>query len=80
MKDELFQELLKSIKEGGQILKGLDNLNNLSGLKKLSDEKRPCMFSDHNPPSHIVLSPGTYEHTCSHCGQKQIFTVRGIWK
>lgn len=73
MKDELFQELLKSIKEGGAILQ------KQSGLKKISDVKRPCTASNHNPPSMIVLSPGVYEYTCPNCGLTQKFGVRGAW-
>lgn len=50
-------------------------------LKKVStpeeDRQRMCRWPEHNPPMHIVLSPGTYEHTCDKCGKKTVFTVRG---
>jgi hypothetical protein len=44
---------------------------------KIADIPRPCTSSDHNPPSHMVFSPGIYEHTCSACGHKTRFTVHG---
>lgn len=44
-------------------------------LKKIADAPKPCFSADHNLPSHIVLSPGTYEHTCSSCGKKTTFAV-----
>lgn len=46
-------------------------------LVKIGDIKPPCMNPSHNPPMHIVLSPGVYEHTCPGCGAKQRFTVAG---
>lgn len=46
-------------------------------LRKIADEKPPCRHPEHNPPSHIVLSPGTYEHTCPSCGNKLTFHVGG---
>jgi hypothetical protein len=39
-------------------------------LRKISDEKPPCRHPEHNPPTRIVLEPGTYEHTCPGCGYK----------
>ncbi len=48
-------------------------------LKKLRDEKPPCMHPEHNPPSHMVLSPGEYEYTCPHCGHKVVFSVGGVY-
>lgn len=38
--------------------------------------RRPCFHPEHNPPQHIVLAPGIYEHECPACGHKTIFTVR----
>lgn len=46
-----------------------------SGLRKIKDAPKPCLHPEHNPPSHIVLEPGTYEHTCPGCGYKTIFEV-----
>lgn len=48
-------------------------------IKKISsdpDMKRvePCRHPDHNVPSHIYLTPGTYEHTCPGCGKRTVFT------
>jgi hypothetical protein len=48
-------------------------------LRKLKDEEPPCRDTEHNPPSMMVLSPGTYEHECPSCGKKIVFTVRGAW-
>jgi hypothetical protein len=49
-------------------------------LKKIKDLSKPCLNPEHNPPMHIVLEPGVYEHTCPGCGKTQIFTVRRpIW-
>ena len=36
-----------------------------------------CSSRDHTPPSHMVYSPGVYEHTCSGCGKVTQFTVYG---
>jgi hypothetical protein len=44
-------------------------------LKKLADAPVPCFDPEHNPPSHIVLEPGTWEHTCPGCGKKTVFRV-----
>lgn len=50
-------------------------------LRRLPDDeswkpKKPrCLHPEHNPPSHIVLKPGHYEHTCPHCKQVTHFTV-----
>lgn len=41
-------------------------------------EKR-CRDPQHNPPSMIVLKPGTYTWECPACGAKQTFTVRGAY-
>lgn len=43
--------------------------------RKLYDLPRPCMSSDHNPPSMMVFPPGVYEHICSACGHRITFTV-----
>lgn len=50
-------------------------VNYQSGLKKISDAPRPCLSGEHNPPSMIVLQPGTYEYTCPMCGYKTTFSV-----
>lgn len=46
-------------------------------LIKIADEKPPCRHPEHDPPSMIVLDPGTYEHTCPGCQKKTVFHVRG---
>lgn len=48
-------------------------------LRKIRDFSRPCMDREHNPPAHIVLTPGVYEHTCPACGNKIVFTVNGVY-
>ena len=44
-------------------------------LIKVGDIKPPCLHSEHNPPSMIVLQPGTYQHTCPGCGHVTTFSV-----
>ena len=34
-----------------------------------------CLSSEHEPPMHMVYSPGTWEHICPQCGKKSVFTV-----
>lgn len=38
-------------------------------------EAKICRHPEHDPPGHIVLEPGTYEHTCPGCGRVQIVNV-----
>jgi len=45
------------------------------GLRKIKDAEKPCLSPEHNPPTHIVLSAGTYEYTCPSCGKVMVFTV-----
>lgn len=61
-----------------------NNKSNFSGgLKRISDgdedkkwiTSKPCLSPEHNPPSHIVLQPGTYEYTCPSCGTTMRFTI-----
>lgn len=50
-------------------------------LKKIKDLQKPCAHPEHNPPSHIVLQPGVYEHICPGCGEKKTFEVaRATWE
>lgn len=45
-------------------------------IKKYTKENFPlCSNPEHNPPSHIVLDPGIYEHTCPSCGKTEQFEV-----
>jgi len=48
------------------------------GLKKVGEVPVPCMHPEHEPPKHIVLSPGQYEHTCPACGKVSRFTVQRV--
>ena len=58
----------------------MDNDKKQSGLRKIADADRaPCPHPEHNPPMHIVLSPGTYEYTCPGCGQTTTFVVPAVW-
>jgi hypothetical protein len=47
------------------------------GLRKIKGgyEKEHCISPEHNPPSHMVYEPGTYEYTCPACGKTIVFTV-----
>jgi hypothetical protein len=49
--------------------------------RKIDDalwEKAICHDRDHDPPSHMVWPPGTYEHVCSSCGRTVRFVVGSI--
>ena len=51
------------------------------GLKRISNnewDEKPCLSPEHNPPTHIVLQPGTYEYTCPSCGKTVRFIVPSI--
>jgi hypothetical protein len=48
-------------------------------IKKISDEPRYCNHREHNPPSMMVLKPGTYEHTCPGFGKKTVLVSNGIY-
>lgn len=45
---------------------------------KIKKPEPYCNHPEHNPPSHRVFEPGTYEHTCPACGKKIIFEVPQI--
>lgn len=46
-------------------------------LKRVGDlpQEHVCQHSEHNPPAHIVLRPGVYEHTCPGCKRTLQFSV-----
>jgi hypothetical protein len=48
-------------------------------LKKIADIPKPCLSSEHNPPSSMVYDPGVYEWTCPSCGNIITFTVNGFY-
>lgn len=61
----------------------ITNLNTMT-VRRIEDPyaKSPsevCKSPDHNVPSHLYLTPGTYEHTCDSCGLKKSFTVQGTF-
>jgi hypothetical protein len=51
----------------------------VSTLKKIADPEKHCRHPEHEPPTHIVLEPGTWEHTCPGCGCKRVFVVGRNW-
>jgi hypothetical protein len=50
-----------------------------TGLRKIGDSEQVCLSPEHNPPSHIVLEPGTYEYVCPSCGKRIEFIVQGVY-
>jgi hypothetical protein len=40
---------------------------------------KPCLHPEHDPPQHICLPPGIYEHKCPGCGRKVVFRVQGAY-
>jgi hypothetical protein len=46
--------------------------------RKIADIPVPCRHPEHQPPSHMVLGPGVYEHECPSCGKKSTFVVAGV--
>lgn len=44
-------------------------------LEKISEPPKVCLDPEHNPPTNIVLEPGTYKYTCPSCGKVTVFTV-----
>jgi len=53
-------------------------LTHKGGLRKISDDSKPCLSPAHNPPAHISLQPGKYEYTCPSCGKTVTFYVSGF--
>jgi hypothetical protein len=53
-------------------------VNKRSGTRKIADlpKEAICRHPDHEPPGHIVLPPGVYEHTCPGCGKTIQFVVK----
>lgn len=46
-------------------------------MKKIFDLPKvvQCSHPEHEPPKHIALSPGVYEHTCPKCLVKKRVVV-----
>jgi hypothetical protein len=38
-------------------------------------ERPACADPEHNPPTHMVLEPGTYQHDCPRCGAVTTFNI-----
>ena len=53
----------------------IDKTTTPGKIHKLKDASKPCNSPRHNPPAHIVLSPGTYEYICPDCGHRIEFVV-----
>lgn len=47
-------------------------------IRKIRDIPAPCNHPEHNPPTHMVLSPGVYENVCPGCGRVTVFTVQNV--
>jgi hypothetical protein len=45
---------------------------------RYAEKERSCINSEHNPPMHMVLEPGTYKYTCPSCGKVTTFEVPRI--
>ena len=52
--------------------------DNLGGTRRIGPPKPPCTAPEHNPAAHRVYRPGTYEHVCPICGNRMVFTVKGV--
>lgn len=44
-------------------------------LEKIADPPKLCRHPDHELPSHLMLEPGRYKHTCAGCGRVTTFVV-----
>ncbi len=42
------------------------------------DIKDICTHPEHNPPSHIVLEPGTHYYECPSCQKETILVINPI--
>ena len=71
--------LTRDMQRLGRVLRGGDD-RKPGGLRKIADEyvPRPCLNPEHDPPSMIVLEPGTYEYTCPGCGETVTFSVPSV--
>lgn len=47
----------------------------IEDFRKLWHKPALCNSPDHNVPNMQVFENGVYEHECSACGRKYIFTV-----
>lgn len=47
-------------------------------LRKIAESVPVCRDRQHDPPTHMVLLPGTYEHECPSCKRVLTFTVPEI--
>jgi len=50
----------------------------LRKIETVDWRQKPCYSNQHNPPSHMVYEPGTYEWTCPVCGQVTRFVIHQI--
>ena len=58
----------------------LDGFVNKGGFRKIKEPTKTgrCFSPEHNPPGHIVLSPGVYEYECPSCGKITMVNVPEI--
>jgi hypothetical protein len=42
-------------------------LRKIGGPEFPEDKEKYCTDPEHNPPTHLYLTPGTYEHECPAC-------------
>lgn len=46
----------------------------MTNTRKIADAPEFCRDSEHNPPTHMVYEPGTWEHVCPRCKHRVVFT------
>lgn len=71
------KDYLKELKEVSEDNRTQNDI--MRRLEKISDKPVPCLYPEHNFPSHIVLEPGTYKYTCPNCRQSTIVRVPLVW-
>lgn len=54
-------------------------------IRKIEEEptkswfpKQACRDPEHDPPTHIVLEPGLYEHECPSCQRTVRFRIQRV--
>lgn len=47
----------------------------MTPLRKIAEAEIPCLHPEHDPPTTVVLKPGTYEYECPACGRTVQFDV-----
>lgn len=65
-------DIIKKIMEGNGIKEKQNTI-------KIAEPEKVCNHRSHNPPSHRVYSPGTWQHTCPGCGNIIVFTIQPLF-